>query len=151
MLLNKAKRAERRLKQLPFIPLQGEQVTFLFGPAEFKTQIIDLIRNAQKRIYITALYWQKDEAGQEILAQNRLVPNLILKFSWIGTARNAICSVRKNPRPMPIGMANNAEVINAATMRLSFLVCRLILVKYLECCILKALFLTTRYYTAAPA
>ena len=96
MLLNKAKRAERRLKQLPFIPLQGEQVTFLFGPAEFKTQIIDLIRNAQKRIYITALYWQKDEAGQEILNEiyraKQARPELDIKIfvDWHRAQRNLL-------------------------------------------------------------
>ena len=47
--------------------MQAEQIEFLGSPAEFKTQIIELIRNAKKRIYVTALYWQKDEAGQEIL------------------------------------------------------------------------------------
>ncbi|MCP6204810.1 CDP-diacylglycerol--serine O-phosphatidyltransferase, partial [Klebsiella pneumoniae] len=49
------------------LPLQAEQVEFLFSPLEFKAQIIELIRQAKKRIYVTALYWQKDEAGQEIL------------------------------------------------------------------------------------
>ncbi len=67
MLINKAKRAEQNLKNLPFLPLQAEQVEFLFSPLEFKAQIIELIRQAKKRIYVTALYWQKDEAGQEIL------------------------------------------------------------------------------------
>ena len=67
MLINKAKRAEQNLKNLPFLPLQAEQVEFLFSPLEFKAQIIELIRQAKKRIYMTALYWQKDEAGQEIL------------------------------------------------------------------------------------
>ena len=52
---------------MPFLPLQAEQVEFLFSPLEFKAQIIELIRQAKKRIYVTALYWQKDEAGQEIL------------------------------------------------------------------------------------
>ena len=67
MLINKAKRAEQNLKNLPFLSLQAEQVEFLFSPLEFKAQIIELIRQAKKRIYVTALYWQKDEAGQEIL------------------------------------------------------------------------------------
>lgn len=67
MLINKAKRAEQNLKNLPFLPLQVDQVEFLFSPLEFKAQIIELIRQAKKRIYVTALYWQKDEAGQEIL------------------------------------------------------------------------------------
>ena len=56
MLINKAKRAEQNLKNLPFLPLQAEQVEFLFSPLEFKAQIIELIRQAKKRIYVTALY-----------------------------------------------------------------------------------------------
>lgn len=67
MLINKLKRAEQNIQNLPFLPLEKEQVEFLFSPSEFKAQIIELIRNAKKRIYVTALYWQKDEAGQEIL------------------------------------------------------------------------------------
>ncbi|MDU5841134.1 MAG: CDP-diacylglycerol--serine O-phosphatidyltransferase, partial [Haemophilus parainfluenzae] len=49
MLINKAKRAEQNLKNLPFLPLQAEQVEFLFSPLEFKAQIIELIRQAKKR------------------------------------------------------------------------------------------------------
>ena len=52
MLINKAKRAEQNLKNLPFLPLQAEQVEFLFSPLEFKAQIIELIRQAKKRIYL---------------------------------------------------------------------------------------------------
>ena len=48
MLINKAKRAEQNLKNLPFLPLQAEQVEFLFSPLEFKAQIIDLIRQGKK-------------------------------------------------------------------------------------------------------
>ena len=48
MLINKAKRAEQNLKNLPFLPLQAEQVEFLFSPLEFKAQIIELIRQAKK-------------------------------------------------------------------------------------------------------
>ena len=33
----------------------------------FKREIIQLIREAKTRIIVTALYWQNDEAGQEIL------------------------------------------------------------------------------------
>ena len=82
MLINKTKRAEQNLNNLPFLALQAEQIEFLGSPAEFKTQIIELIRNAKKRIYVTALYWQKDEAGQEILdeiyrvkQENQVLPN----------------------------------------------------------------------------
>lgn len=69
MLLNKTKRAQQNINRLFCLPLQAEQVDFLHSPAEFKAEIIQLIRQAKSRIYITALYWQKDEAGQEILAE----------------------------------------------------------------------------------
>ena len=47
MLINKTKRAEQNLNNLPFLALQAEQIEFLGSPAEFKTQIIELIRNAK--------------------------------------------------------------------------------------------------------
>ncbi|OOF69699.1 CDP-diacylglycerol--serine O-phosphatidyltransferase [Rodentibacter caecimuris] len=69
MLFNKMKRAVQNINNLPFLPLQADEVEFLFSPAEFRSQVIELIRSAKKRIYITALYWQKDEAGQQILEE----------------------------------------------------------------------------------
>lgn len=48
MLINKTKRAEQNLNNLPFLALQAEQIEFLGSSAEFKTQIIELIRNAKK-------------------------------------------------------------------------------------------------------
>ena len=59
MLINKAKRAEQNLKNLPFLPLQAEQVEFLFSPLEFKAQIIELIRQAKKRIYVDRTYLKR--------------------------------------------------------------------------------------------
>ncbi|MDO5054764.1 MAG: CDP-diacylglycerol--serine O-phosphatidyltransferase [Pasteurella oralis] len=67
MLINKTKRAKQNINRLFCLPLQAEQVEFLYNPAEFKSQIIQLIKQAKSRIYVTALYWQHDEAGQEIL------------------------------------------------------------------------------------
>ena len=96
MLINKTKRAEQNLNNLPFLALQAEQIEFLGSPAEFKTQIIELIRNAKKRIYVTALYWQKDEAGQEILDEIYRVkqenPHLDVKIliDWHRAQRNLL-------------------------------------------------------------
>ncbi|OOF78129.1 phosphatidylserine synthase [Rodentibacter caecimuris] len=96
MLINKLKRAEQNLTNLPFLPLEKTQVEFLFSPTEFKTQIIELIRNAQKRIYVTALYWQKDEAGQEILDEIYRIkqeqPDLDIKIlvDWHRGQRNLL-------------------------------------------------------------
>ncbi|OOF66957.1 CDP-diacylglycerol--serine O-phosphatidyltransferase [Rodentibacter sp. Ppn85] len=96
MLINKLKRTEQNLTNLPFLPLEKEHVEFLFSPTEFKTQIIELIRNAQKRIYVTALYWQKDEAGQEILDEiyriKQKQPDLDIKIlvDWHRNQRNLL-------------------------------------------------------------
>ncbi|MGC7559943.1 CDP-diacylglycerol--serine O-phosphatidyltransferase [Pasteurella sp. PK-2025] len=67
MLINKTKRAKQNINRLFCLPLQAEQVEFIYSAAAFKQQIIQLIRQATSRIYVTALYWQHDEAGQEIL------------------------------------------------------------------------------------
>ena len=116
MLINKAKRAEQNLKNLPFLPLQAEQVEFLFSPLEFKAQIIELIRQAKKRIYVTALYWQKDEAGQEILNEIYRVkqdhPELDVKIlvDWHRGQRNLLGA--ENLPLTLIGIVNNAKPIN---------------------------------------
>lgn len=68
LILNKKRRAERHLQKLTYLPQQAEQVGFLSSSAAFKQQILQLIKSAKQRIYLTALYFEKDEAGQEILA-----------------------------------------------------------------------------------
>ena len=67
MFRDKTKRAQKRLESLPCLALQAEQVEFIYSPMAFKNEIIQLIRQARTRIFVTALYWQNDEAGQEIL------------------------------------------------------------------------------------
>ncbi|MCK3657823.1 phosphatidylserine synthase [Pasteurellaceae bacterium Pebbles2] len=69
MFINRSKRAEQHLRQLAYLPQVAENIEFLSGPKAFKQAIIELIRNAKTRIYFTALYWQLDEAGEEILAE----------------------------------------------------------------------------------
>ncbi|MFZ7200533.1 CDP-diacylglycerol--serine O-phosphatidyltransferase [Avibacterium avium] len=96
MLINKTKRAEENLQALPSLALQPSQIDFLHHPAEFKQQIIQLIREAKTRIYITALYWQNDEAGQEILnevfAAKSRNPELEVKIfvDWHRAQRNLL-------------------------------------------------------------
>ncbi|HDL5360192.1 TPA: CDP-diacylglycerol--serine O-phosphatidyltransferase [Mannheimia haemolytica] len=68
LILNKQRKAEYLLKSLPYLPQVAEQVQFLVSSKAFKQQILQLIQTAKKRIYITALYFEKDEAGQEVLA-----------------------------------------------------------------------------------
>ncbi len=68
LILNKQARAKKQLENLRFIPQLAEKVDFLTDSRGFKARILQLIAQAQFRIYITALYFEKDEAGQEILA-----------------------------------------------------------------------------------
>ncbi|KAE9534130.1 phosphatidylserine synthase [Ursidibacter arcticus] len=65
--LNKLTRARNYLDKLQYLPQSANQIHFLRNSAEFKQQILALIAQAKSRIYITALYFEKDEAGQEIL------------------------------------------------------------------------------------
>ncbi|MCK3655448.1 phosphatidylserine synthase [Pasteurellaceae bacterium Macca] len=67
LILNKSTQATRYLAGLSFIPQKAEQIQFLASPERFKAEILAQIAKAQSRIYITALYFEKDEAGQEIL------------------------------------------------------------------------------------
>lgn len=96
MLINKTKRAEENLQALPCLALDKTQIHFLHHPAEFKQQIIQLIRQAKTRIYITALYWQNDEAGQEILNEvfqaKQQNPELDVKIfvDWHRAQRNLL-------------------------------------------------------------
>jgi len=68
LILNKPNHARKQLEKLTFIPQAAEQVEFLADSRAFKTRILQLIHSAKSRIYLTALYFEKDEAGQEILA-----------------------------------------------------------------------------------
>ncbi|QLB12198.1 CDP-diacylglycerol--serine O-phosphatidyltransferase [Bisgaardia hudsonensis] len=67
MSIEKNTQAQQFLKSLPYFPLQAKQIEFICTSTGFKKQIIELIRQAKSRIYMTLLYWQNDEAGQEIL------------------------------------------------------------------------------------
>ena len=68
LILNKPNHARKQLESLKFIPQSADKVEFLAGSREFKTRILQLIKTAKSRIYLTALYFEQDEAGQEILA-----------------------------------------------------------------------------------
>ena len=69
MLINKNKRAKQHLESLPYLAQNAADIAFIYTSAQFKQTIIEQIRQAKKRIYVTALYWQLDEAGEEILAE----------------------------------------------------------------------------------
>lgn len=96
MLINKSKQAKKQIEALPYLPLQVENVAFLHSAKQFKERLIELIRSAKTRIYVTALYWQLDEAGQEILqalyAAKRARPELDVKIlvDWHRAQRNLL-------------------------------------------------------------
>ncbi|TMM45008.1 CDP-diacylglycerol--serine O-phosphatidyltransferase [Colwellia ponticola] len=49
------------------IIVDGGDVEFFTTPKEYKQQLLLLIKGARKRIFITALYLQDDDAGREVL------------------------------------------------------------------------------------
>lgn len=49
------------------IIVDGGDVEFFTTPKEYKKQLLSLIEGARRRIFITALYLQDDEAGREVL------------------------------------------------------------------------------------
>jgi len=54
-------------EQLPRFPLQSGSVRTLLHAADLRQTLLELIATARRRIYLTALYLQNDEAGEEIL------------------------------------------------------------------------------------
>lgn len=96
LILNKPHHAKKQLEKLRFIPQTAEKVEFLADSRAFKTRILQLIHSAKSRIYLTALYFEKDEAGQEILAAlyqaKRANPELEIKIlvDWHRAQRGRI-------------------------------------------------------------
>ncbi|MFC0309562.1 CDP-diacylglycerol--serine O-phosphatidyltransferase [Gallibacterium trehalosifermentans] len=96
MLLSRLERAKRRLSRLPAFDLNEEQIEILPSAKAFKQKIIQLIQQVERRVYITALYWEKDEAGQEILEAiyqaKQKHPNLDVKIfvDWHRAQRGRI-------------------------------------------------------------
>ncbi|KAL0206604.1 hypothetical protein P9112_001911 [Eukaryota sp. TZLM1-RC] len=54
-------------KHCPIIPVNSNNVDILSSPKEFRTHILDSIRNAKHRIYISALYFGTSEVEQSII------------------------------------------------------------------------------------
>lgn len=67
LILNRSNHAKKQLEKLKFTPQAADKVDFLSSSREFKTRILQLIKTAKNRIYLTALYFEQDEAGKEIL------------------------------------------------------------------------------------
>lgn len=62
LMLNK-----RRLAKLPSTALNAANVDVLCQASEYHAKVHELIRSARRRIVITALYLQADEAGEAVL------------------------------------------------------------------------------------
>ncbi|WP_386689262.1 CDP-diacylglycerol--serine O-phosphatidyltransferase [Lonepinella sp. MS14437] len=96
MFINRLKRAKQHIAQMAYVPQLADDIEFISGPKAFKQAIIELIRHAKTRIYFTALYWQFDEAGEEILAEiyqaKAKNPDLDVKIfvDWHRAQRNLI-------------------------------------------------------------
>lgn len=99
LILNKQRKAKHLLENLSYLPQQAEQVTFLSSSQAFKQEILKRIASAKNRIYLTALYFEKDEAGQEILTAlydaKRSNPDLDIKVlvDWHRAQRGRIGEV----------------------------------------------------------
>ncbi|QLB20470.1 phosphatidylserine synthase [Vespertiliibacter pulmonis] len=102
LTLNKLTRAKKYLANLTFLPQEVDKVDFLANSAEFKARLLSLIAQAKSRIYLTTLYFEKDEAGQDILNalyQAKLVnPDLEIKVlvDWHRAQRGRIGEQAQN-------------------------------------------------------
>ena len=55
------------IKKLSAITVSKNDIAVFLTPKSYRQQLLQLIADAQSRIFITALYLQDDEAGREIL------------------------------------------------------------------------------------
>ena len=84
------------LNNLRKIPLEEEAVDCLFTSKSFKTELLEQIKNAKYRIFLTALYLEADEAGSDILmalyAAKKLNPalNIIVCIDYHRAQRGLI-------------------------------------------------------------
>jgi len=71
-------------QEIPSFQLADSDVAILNSAKAYREELLSLIRSAQERIYITALYLQDDDAGREILGAlheaSILKPNLTINI-----------------------------------------------------------------------
>ncbi|RDK92225.1 CDP-diacylglycerol--serine O-phosphatidyltransferase [Enterobacillus tribolii] len=69
-MLSKFKRTkhQQHLAQLPKLPQIAGDVQTLYSPEAFRLALIDAIANATHRIFIAALYLEKDDGGKDVLS-----------------------------------------------------------------------------------
>ncbi|CUX96405.1 CDP-diacylglycerol--serine O-phosphatidyltransferase [Candidatus Doolittlea endobia] len=63
----KSSKHQQHLTQLPKIPQTVADIKTLYSPEDFYHTLMETISNARKRIYLVALYLEKDQGGQRIL------------------------------------------------------------------------------------
>src|SRR5574344_2116686 len=105
-----------KIDNLPMIAVDPTDYTILEDPKLFRERIIYLINNAKKRICISALYLQNDEAGQEILnclyAVQKRNPRLYIRiYVDFHRAQRGLCG--KGPQ-----IGNNAWYFEMAQKQL---------------------------------
>ncbi|OCG03059.1 CDP-diacylglycerol--serine O-phosphatidyltransferase [Gilliamella sp. wkB112] len=87
---------QKHLDELTKIQQNADQYHIAYDPKSYRLAILDQLRQAQRRIYIVALYLERDEAGKEVLdtlyqiKQQR--PNLDIKIfvDWHRAQRGRI-------------------------------------------------------------
>ncbi|QIQ21607.1 CDP-diacylglycerol--serine O-phosphatidyltransferase [Zophobihabitans entericus] len=58
---------QKHLDELPKLKQSQDEFRILLSPSEYRIELLKAIESAKHRIYIIALYLEKDEAGQEVL------------------------------------------------------------------------------------
>lgn len=61
------KKDQMFLQALPKLALPVDDFEIIQAPAAYKSKLLALIGSATQRIYVSALYWQDDDAGKELL------------------------------------------------------------------------------------
>ncbi|GKX64014.1 CDP-diacylglycerol--serine O-phosphatidyltransferase [Pragia fontium] len=64
----KRKKSQQHLAQLPKISQQIDDIKVLSSPGDYRAALLDLISRAEQRIYLIALYLERDDAGADILS-----------------------------------------------------------------------------------
>ncbi|RJL19128.1 CDP-diacylglycerol--serine O-phosphatidyltransferase [Pectobacterium polaris] len=103
MLSNfKRNKYQQHLAQLPRIPQNADDVQTLHSPELFRTTLINAILSAKKRIYIVALYLERDDGGMGVLSAiyeaKRQCPELDVRVlvDWHRAQRGRIGAVAEN-------------------------------------------------------
>lgn len=103
-MLSKFKRGkhQQQLCCLPKLPQAIDDIQTLYCPKIFRSTLLALIAQATQRIYLIALYFEQDEAGQSILAalyqakKQRPELKICLLVDWHRAQRGRIGDVAVN-------------------------------------------------------